>query len=79
MHKRKFSDSDNNDAVYDRPYNLMQFPFFRLLLLPGRRVCVCNRVTDAATIVGVTVSRLPLCVCVFFLSFVILFPFENDV
>lgn len=28
MHKRKFSDSDNNDAVYDRPYNLMQFPFF---------------------------------------------------
>lgn len=78
MHKRKFSDSDNNDAVYDRPYNLMQFPFFRLLLLPGRRVCVCNRVTDAATIVGVTVSRLPLCVCVFFLSLVILFPFEND-
>lgn len=59
MHKRKFSESDNNDAVYDRPYNLMQFPFFVVALAK----CVCYRVTDATT-VGVTVS----CLLLFFSS-----------
>lgn len=72
MHKRKFSDSNGNDAVYDRPYNLMQFPsrfFFSLLpVLVESAFAVCNRVTDA-TIVGVTVSCLSFFLSRYFISF----------